>query len=95
MHKIFGEDRTCSYEDMIADIQTHRHTHRQTDRHAHHNTPLPYRVATEKQREREKFIDHKQINDVTIQSAYRCHLPRITVKEKVSTTHQSISSDKN
>ena len=32
-----GEDRTSSFEDMIVDIQTYR----QTDRHAHHNTPLP------------------------------------------------------
>jgi len=38
-----GEDRTCSSEDMIADRQTHTHTDRQTDMHAHHNTPLPYR----------------------------------------------------
>ena len=30
----FSEDRTCSSEDMIMD--------RQTDRHAHHNTPIPY-----------------------------------------------------
>ena len=30
-----AEDRTCSYEDMIAD--------RQRDRHAHRNTRLPYR----------------------------------------------------
>ena len=29
--KKIGEDRTCSYEDMIED--------RQTDRNAHHNTP--------------------------------------------------------
>ena len=29
-----GEDRTCSSEDMIVDRQTHRHTH--------HNTLLPY-----------------------------------------------------
>ena len=45
MHKNFGEDRTCSSEDMIADTQTHTNTHtdRQTDRHTHHNTPLPYR----------------------------------------------------
>jgi len=35
----FAEDRTCSYEDMIADRQTDR----QTDRHAHRNTRLPYR----------------------------------------------------
>ena len=32
-----GEDRTCSFEDMIADKLT------QTDRHAHRNTSLPYR----------------------------------------------------
>ena len=36
----FGEDRTCSSDDMIADRQTQ--TDRQTDRHACHNTPLPY-----------------------------------------------------
>ena len=35
----FGEDRTCSSEDMIVDRQTHT----QTDRHAHHNASLPYR----------------------------------------------------
>jgi len=29
---------TCSSEDMIADKQTHT----ETDRHAHHNTPLTY-----------------------------------------------------
>ena len=38
-----GEDRTCSSGDMIADRHTHRERERQTDRHAHHNTPLPYR----------------------------------------------------
>ena len=27
MHKKFGEDRTSSSEDMIADRQTHTHTH--------------------------------------------------------------------
>jgi len=37
MRKNFGEDRTCSSEDMIADRQTHT----ETDEHAHHNTPLP------------------------------------------------------
>ena len=38
MHKKFGEDRTSSSEDvMIADRQTHT-----TDRHSHHDTPLPY-----------------------------------------------------
>ena len=37
MGKNFGEDRTCSTEDMIVDRQTH------TDRHSHYNTPLPYR----------------------------------------------------
>jgi len=26
MHKKVGEDRTCSFEDMIADRQTHRQT---------------------------------------------------------------------
>jgi len=31
MHEIFGEDRTCTSEDMIADRQTHTDTHRQTD----------------------------------------------------------------
>ena len=36
MSKKSGEDRTCSSEDTIADRQTHR----QTDRHGHHNTPL-------------------------------------------------------
>ena len=39
MQKKIGEDRTCNAGDMIAD----RHTHRQTHRHAQHNTPLPYR----------------------------------------------------
>jgi len=37
MHEKFGEDRTCSSEDMIAGRK------KQTDRHAHHNTPLSYR----------------------------------------------------
>jgi len=37
MHKKFGENRMCSSEDMIADRQTN------TDKHVHHNTPLPYR----------------------------------------------------
>jgi len=41
MHKKFGEDRTCSSEDMIADRQTHTHTH--TPTHAHHYISLPYR----------------------------------------------------
>jgi len=36
MHTKFGEDRTCSSRDMLADRQTH------TDRHGHHNTPLSY-----------------------------------------------------
>jgi len=42
MHQKFGEDRTCSSEDMIADRQTHRHTqtHTHTYRHPHHNAPL-------------------------------------------------------
>jgi len=35
----FGEDRTCSSEDIIADRQIHT----ETDIHAHHNTSLPYR----------------------------------------------------
>jgi len=38
----FGEGRTCSSRDMLADTQTHRQTDRQTDRHGHHNTPLSY-----------------------------------------------------
>jgi len=46
-HKNFGEDRTCSSEDMIVDRQTgrqtDRHTHTHTHTHAHHNTPLSYR----------------------------------------------------
>jgi len=40
------EDRTCSSQDMVAtDKHTHTQTrtHRQTDRHAHHNTPLACR----------------------------------------------------
>ena len=37
MLKKFGGNRACSSEDMIAYRQT------QTDRHAPHNTPLPYR----------------------------------------------------
>jgi len=40
MHKKFGEDRTCTSEDMIADRQTH------TDRHTHHNTLLPNQSTT-------------------------------------------------
>ena len=43
MHEKFGEDRTCSSEDINADRQTHTHTHTHTHRHAHYNTPLPYR----------------------------------------------------
>jgi len=39
--KKFGEDRTCRSEDVTVDRQTS--TDRQTDRHAHHNAPLPYR----------------------------------------------------
>ena len=44
MHKNFGADRTCSSEVMIAD----EHTHTQTDRHAHHNTPrsIQYHART-------------------------------------------------
>ena len=38
MLKKFVEDRMCSFKDMITDRQTHT----QTDRHARHNTPLPY-----------------------------------------------------
>jgi len=34
-----GENQTCSSDDMIVDGRTHRHT----GRHAHRNTPLPYR----------------------------------------------------
>jgi len=41
VHRNFGEDRTCSSEDTIADRQTQKHTHR----HAQYNTPLPYRLA--------------------------------------------------
>jgi len=41
MHEQFGEDRTCSSEDVIATDK-----HRQADRHAHHNTPLPYRLRS-------------------------------------------------
>jgi len=44
MHKKFGEDRTCSSKDMIVDRQTHT----QTDRHVHHNTPLPYQGRSNK-----------------------------------------------
>ena len=33
VYRTFGEDQTCSSEDMIAVRQTHRH--------AHHNTLLP------------------------------------------------------
>ena len=46
----FGEDRTCSSGDMIADRQTHTQTSRQTDRHARHNTSLPYRGQSNKLR---------------------------------------------
>ena len=43
MLRKIGEDRTGSYEDVIADRQTHTHTyntdtHTETERHAHHNT---------------------------------------------------------
>jgi len=41
IHKKFGEYRMCSSKDMIMD--KHTNTDRQTDRHAHYNTPLPYR----------------------------------------------------
>ena len=44
MHKKFGEHWTCRSEDMIA----YKHTH--TDRHAHHNTPLPYRGGVTRRR---------------------------------------------
>ena len=43
------EDRMCTSEDIIADRQTHTHTHActhartHTHRHACHNTPFPYR----------------------------------------------------
>jgi len=42
MLRKIGEDRTGSYEDVIADRQTHTHTyntdtHTETERHAHHN----------------------------------------------------------
>jgi len=30
MHERFGEDRTCSCEDTLADRQTHTHTHTHT-----------------------------------------------------------------
>ena len=46
MHRKFGEERTCSSEDMIAQSGTHTqtHTHRQTDTLiAHRSTPLTYR----------------------------------------------------
>jgi len=45
MDKKFGENRTYSSWDVIADRQTHTHreTDRQTEQHAHHNTMLPYR----------------------------------------------------
>jgi len=41
MHKKFGEDRTCSSEDTIADRQTHTdtHTHRRT-RSSQYSAPL-------------------------------------------------------
>jgi len=39
MQKFFCEDRKRSSEHMIVE--------RQTDRHAHHNTPLPYRRGAE------------------------------------------------
>jgi len=35
MLKIFGEDWTCSSEDMIVDRETHTHTHTRTHAHAH------------------------------------------------------------
>ena len=40
MHKKFGEDRTCSSEDMIVDRQTDRHarTHERTNAHTHART---------------------------------------------------------
>jgi len=47
MCKKIGEYRMCSSEDMIAD--KHTQTDRQTDRHAHHNTPLLYRGRVKNQ----------------------------------------------
>jgi len=41
MHQKFGENRTCSSEDNRG--QTSTRTDTRTDKHAHHNTPLPYR----------------------------------------------------
>jgi len=37
-HEKYGEAQTCGCRSM----QAERRTRRQTDRHAHHNTPLPY-----------------------------------------------------
>jgi len=72
-HKSFGEDRTCSSEEMIADRQTHR----QTDRHAHHNTPRAYRGQS-------KYHSCvEQIDDVTDK---RCS---DDASEIVRTLHQS------
>jgi len=39
LHTKFREDRWSGSRDMVADGQTHRQTDRQADR----NTPLPYR----------------------------------------------------
>jgi len=39
MHKNFGEDRTCSSEDMISDRQTRRHTYRET-RSSQYSAPI-------------------------------------------------------
>jgi len=55
--KQFREDRTCSSEDMIADRQT-RNT--QTDRHAHHNTPLPHRGRSNKICRQQFIVDFNE-----------------------------------
>jgi len=51
--KNFGEDRTCSSEDMIADRQTHRH--------AHHNTPLRHRGGGGRSNKRDCMSVHVQL----------------------------------
>jgi len=40
-HKKFGEDRTCSSEDVITDRHIHTQTHQFRHTHAHYNTLLP------------------------------------------------------
>jgi len=63
MHKKFGEDRTCSSGDMIADRQTHTHrqTHRQTRSSQYSRSTVGGRV-----KRTGKTDTHGQISSVTV-----------------------------